>query len=434
MTPEELKQSILAQVREFHRAAHGTKPFHPGRTLVNYAGRVYGPEELVNTVDAALEFYLTASRYASQLEEKLRSFFGARRALLVNSGSSANLLMVAALKSSKLARPLREGDEVITPAVTFPTTLAPIVQNGLVPVFVDCEPDTFNLDPEQVAAAISPKTKAIFAPHTLGSPWHLATLSELCRERDLYLLEDCCDALGATYDGRPAGSFGAMSSLSFFPAHQMTMGEGGAVIVNDNDLVRPARSIRDWGKDCWCEPGRNDSCTKRFGGQYGDLPFGYDHKYVFSDIGYNLKVTDLQAAIGVAQWERVPGFVEARRANYTFYRQALEPFADKLAFARLDPRANPSWFGFPVTVRRGVERAKLVRFLEQQKVETRLMFGGNILKQPGYRNIRHRVAGRLTESDRVLRDSFFIGVYPGLTEEQRQYVVAQFTRFLQGAV
>lgn len=431
MTPDDLKKNILDQVRDYHRLAHAPKPFEAGRSLINYAGRVYGEEELVNAVDAALEFYLTAGRYAGLLEEKLRFYFKASRALLVNSGSSANLLMVASLKSNKLRRPLQEGDEVITPAVTFPTTLAPIVQNGLVPVFVDCEPATFNMDPQRVADAIGPKTRAVFVPHTLGSPWHLADIAELCRRHDLYLIEDCCDALGATYDGRPAGSFGAMSSLSFFPAHQMTMGEGGAVIVNDVELESPARSIRDWGKDCWCEPGRNDSCANRFGGKYGDLPEGYDHKYVFSDIGYNLKVTDLQAAIGVAQWERVPGFVVARRANYAFYRTVLEPYAERLEFARVDPRANPSWFGFPITVRGGLERARLVGFLERNRVETRLMFGGNILKQPGYRNIRHRVAGALTESDRVLHDTFFIGVYPGLTDERRQFVAEQFGRFFR---
>lgn len=432
MTPETLKQTILEQVREYYRLAHTDRPFIPGQTLVNYAGRVYGAEELVNAVDASLEFHLTAGRYAGLLEEKLKFHFAAQRALLVNSGSSANLLMVSALKSNKLSHPLRAGDEVITPAVTFPTTLAPIVQNGLVPVFVDCEPDTFNMDPQRVADAVGPKTAAIFVPHTLGSPWHLDTLAGLCRDRGLYLLEDCCDALGATYDGRPVGSFGAMSSLSFFPAHQITMGEGGAVIVNDAELVRPVRSIRDWGKDCWCEPGKNDSCANRFGGQYGELPPGYDHKYVFSDIGYNLKVTDLQAAIGVAQWERVAEFVQARRTNFRFFQKALEPFADQLAFARVDPRANPSWFGFPVTVREGVSRVELVRFLEQRKVETRLMFGGNILKQPGYIGIQHRVVGELSESDRVLRNTFFIGVYPGLTDQRRNYVVEQFTDFFRG--
>lgn len=431
MSEADKRSQILAQVREYCDQYHNQRTFLPGVSKVNYSGRVYAAEEMMQAVEAALDFNLTAGHQAERFERSLKRYFHARRFLLVNSGSSANLVMVSTLCSNQLERPLRDGDEVITPATTFPTTLAPLVQNRLLPVFVDCEPGTYNMDPEQVEAAIGAKTRAIFVPHTLGSPWHLARYRELATAHKLYLLEDCCDALGATYDGKPVGSIGEMASLSFYPAHQITMGEGGGVIINDKSLVRTATSMRDWGRDCWCEPGENNTCGQRFDWQLGDLPQGYDHKYIYSNIGYNLKVTEFQAAIGLAQWQRMPEFVAARRANFAYYQNAFADLSEHLELARVDPRAEPSWFGFPITVREHVERNALTAWLEAVNIETRLMFGGNILCQPAYRNIPHRIQGDLFESDRIMNKTFFIGVYPGLTEAMRDFVVERMHAFFK---
>lgn len=424
-----LKQEILAKVRDYHALAHGRPGFVPGESRVMYSGRTYGAEELVNVVDAGLDFWLTLGPYGDLFERQLASYVGCRDAVLVNSGSSANLTAVMALMSPQLPRRLERGDEVITPAVTFPTTLAPIVQCGLVPVFVDCELGTYNVDPEQLAAAISPRTRALVIPHTLGNPFALDVVTDVAREYELFLIEDSCDALGATFDGRRVGTFGDLASLSFYPAHQMTMGEGGAVLVNSARYQRIVRSVRDWGRDCWCAPGESNTCGKRFGWKLGDLPAGYDHKYVYSHIGFNLKPTDLQAAIGVAQLQRVPGFVDARRRNFETLYRGLERYGEELILPVTDPRAEASWFGFPITVQDGVSRQSLVRWLETGNIETRSVFGGNILRQPGYRDIEHRVHGSLDRSDRIMRDTFFIGVHPGLTEETLAYVVERFDRF-----
>jgi CDP-6-deoxy-D-xylo-4-hexulose-3-dehydrase len=426
---ETLKQDILAKVRDYHALAHAPKPFVPGETRVMYSGRTYGSDELVNVVDAGLDFWLTLGPYGDLFERQLAAYVGCRDAVLVNSGSSANLSMVMAMMSPQLPRPLQRGDEVITPAVTFPTTLAPIVQCGLVPVFVDCELGTYNIDPALLEAAISEKTRALVIPHTLGNPFALDVVTELAREHELFLLEDSCDALGATYDGKRVGTFGELASLSFYPAHQMTMGEGGAVLVNHARHQRIVRSVRDWGRDCWCAPGESNTCGKRFGWQLGELPAGYDHKYVYSHLGFNLKPTDLQAAIGLAQLQRVPDFVDARRRNFATLYQGLEPFVDRLILPVSDPRAEPSWFGFPITVTESVSRQSLVRWLETANIETRSVFGGNILRQPGYRDIEHRVSGTLERSDRIMRDTFFIGVHPGLTDEMLAYVLERFEGF-----
>ncbi len=429
-----LRETILALVADYAEAKTRPGAFRPGVTPVNYAGRVYDAHEMTNLVASALDFWLTAGACALELETKLRDLFGAREFLLVNSGSSANLLMIATLCADELRRrlrddakrPLQAGDEVITPAVTFPTTLAPIVQHGLVPVFVDCEVGTYNVDPGLVAAAVGPRTRAVFVPHTLGIPCDMDAIGRVARDNDLWLLEDGCDALGATFDDRLVGTFGAMSSVSFYPAHHMTTGEGGGVAVNDPRLARTATSIRDWGRDCWCAPGASGTCGRRFGQQHGALPAGYDHKYVYSNLGYNLKVTDMQAAIGLAQFEKVPGFVAARRRNFWRLHEGLRPLQDRLVLPVVDPRANPSPFGFAVTVRPGVERADLVRWLEDSKIETRSLFGGNILRQPGFANIAHRVAGTLERSDRIMTDTFFVGVYPGLTDEMVDFVTERF--------
>jgi len=435
-TAEEIRAQILELTRQYVGLAHAPKPFVPGESRVNYSGRVFDEAELVNLVGSSLDFWLTAGPYATKFEEAMRGFFGSRSFILVNSGSSANLLMVAALCAEATDRAreegpgrLRPGDEVITPAVTFPTTLTPIVQNQLIPVFVDCEVGTYNINPALIEDAIGPRTKAILAPHTVGNPCDLAALTELAKRRNLWLLEDGCDALGATFEGRLVGTFGAMSSLSFYPAHHITMGEGGGVCVNAPELKRTVLSLRDWGRDCWCDPGCNNTCGRRFDWHLGELPYGYDHKYIYSNMGYNLKATDLQAAIGLAQFDKIPRFVAARRRNFKQLFEGLKPLEDRLLLPVVDPRADPSPFGFPITVREGVDRRALVNHLEAAKIETRLVFGGNILRQPGFLNIERRVHGSLEGSDRIMRDTFFLGVYPGLGEAQINYILERIFEF-----
>lgn len=428
-----LKDAILAQVEAYWSAAHQPAPFVPFETKVPYAGRVFGPEELVALTEASLDFWLTLGPFGDRFERALADRHGARDALLVNSGSSANLLAVASLCSPQLEGHLRPGDEVITPAVTFPTTLAPLVQHGLVPVFVDCAPATYNADPALIAQAVSPKTRAIVVPHTLGNPCDMGAIAQIAERHRLWLVEDCCDALGGTFDGKPVGTFGDLATFSFYPAHHITMGEGGAVLVNRSRFSRIARSIRDWGRDCWCAPGVSNTCGKRFGWQLGDLPAGYDHKYIYSHVGYNLKPTDLQAAIGCAQLQRLEGFVAARRRNFQRLIEGLRPLEDRLVFPIAHPKANPSWFGLPLMVREGARRSDLVRWLEEAKIETRQVFAGNILRQPAFREIPHRVHGGLVETDRVMAEAFFIGVYPGLTEEMLEFMVKRVTQFFSSA-
>lgn len=426
---DELRERILALVRDYAAEVHAPAPFVPGESKVPYAGRVFDYRELTSLVGSALDFWLTAGPYATEFEKGMRKFFGSVAFLLVNSGSSANLTMVSALTSSMVERPLRPGDEVITPAVTFPTTLTPIVQNGLVPVFVDCEIGTYNADPKAVEAAVGPRTRALMLPHTLGNPFDLTTATRLAAQHDLYLLEDCCDALGSTFDNRRVGTFGHMASLSFYPAHHMTMGEGGGVVINKGGLARAAESIRDWGRDCWCPPGQANTCGKRYEWQLGDLPAGYDHKYIYSNLGYNLKATDLQAAIGLAQLAKVPEFCARRRENFRRLYDGLRRWEDRLVLPRWLPQADPAWFGFPITAREGVSRLDLVRFLDERKIETRMIFAGNVLRQPGFRGIPHRVVGELTASDTVMNDTFFLGVYPGLTPPMIDYVIDSVAAF-----
>ncbi|HMF08799.1 MAG TPA: lipopolysaccharide biosynthesis protein RfbH [Thermoanaerobaculia bacterium] len=436
---EDLRGQILELVRRYADVAHRRPDFDPGKTRVNYSGRVYDHTEMVNLVSSALDFWLTAGPWAEKLEGKLRALFGAQDFLLVNSGSSANLLLVATLCAEELDRilgsagppRLRPGDEIITPAATFPTTLTPIVQNRLVPVFVDCELGTYNINPDLVEEAIGPKTRAIFAPHTLGNPLDMDRLVEIATRRGLWLLEDGCDALGATFDGRLVGTFGAMSSLSFYPAHQMTMGEGGGVVINHPRLKKTAASIRDWGRDCWCDPGKSNTCGRRFDWSLGGLPHGYDHKYIYSNLGYNLKITDLQAAIGMAQADKISGFVESRRRNFRALLEGLSGLEDDLILPRSHPKANPSPFGFPVTVREGIDRKELIRHLEGANIETRLVFGGNIVRQPGFQNIERRIHGTMEVADTIMERTLFVGVYPGLGEDAIQYVVEKFREFFR---
>ena len=425
----ELKREILEKVQQYYHIAHKPQQFIPFKTRINYSGRVFGEEELVSLVDSSLDFWLTMGPFAEQFEQRLKRFFGAKEFLMVNSGSAANLTALMTLMSDQLERPLRAGDEVLTPAVTFPTTLAPIVHGGLIPVFVDCEVGTYNINPNLLESAISNKTRAIVVPHTLGNPCDMDVICDLAERYDLYLMEDSCDALGSTFRGKLVGTFGDLATLSFFPAHHITTGEGGGVVLNNASLVRIARSVRDWGRDCWCAPGESNTCGKRFGWQLGELPKGYDHKFTYSNIGYNFKPTDMQAAIGVRQLDRLDDFIEKRRQNFTRFYKGLEAYQDQLILPTLDSRSNPSWFGFPITTRDGTSRLELVQWLESANIETREVFAGNILRQPAYKNIRHRVHGTLEESDRVMRDTFFIGVYPGLTDEMMEFILKRFKEF-----
>ncbi len=431
MTADEAKRKILDAVGEYYQIAHAPKPFVPGKSRVPYAGRVFDSAEMVNLADSALDFWLTAGPYAGKLESRLKKQFDSREYLLVNSGSSANLVMVSTLCSAQMENPLRPGDEVITPAVTFPSTLAPIVQNQLVPVFVDCELGTYNIDPARIEDAVGPRTRVIFVPHTLGNPCDMDKIVAVANKHKLYLLEDCCDALGSKFDGKLCGTFGEMSSLSFFPAHHITMGEGGGVAAKRAEIGKIAKSIRDWGRDCWCEPGVANTCGKRFDWQQGDLPHGYDHKYIYSNIGYNLKLTDLQAAIGLAQLDKLESFIAARKRNFRRLYDGLKSFEKYLILPLWHSKADPSWFGFPITVREGVKRKELIAWLEEHQIDSRLIFSGNILRQPGYKNIANRLAGELTNTDRVMNDSFFLGVYPGITDPMVDYVIAQIGEFLK---
>ena len=432
-TAEDLRQRIASLVREYHAAQFAGRPFTPGLDLTHYAGRVFDAEELCALVDASLDFFLTANRYADRFESEFADYLGVSDALLVNSGSSANLLAVATLTSPKLRdRRLTPGDEVITVAAGFPTTVAPLVQHQLVPVFVDVNFGDYTAIPEQLERAVGPRTRAIMMAHTLGVPFDLDAVLALARARDLWIIEDNCDALGSRYRGRLTGTFGHLATHSFYPAHHITMGEGGAVATSDPALARIARSFRDWGRDCYCAGGENNTCGTRFSQQFGSLPVGFDHKYVYSHIGYNLKVTDMQAAIGCAQLVKLDGFIAARRAHFDFLLKGLQPYADRLLLPRATPQSDPSWFGFAITVRpdAGFSRADLVKFLESNRIETRSLFAGNLLRHPAFQDVAHRVAVDLANTDRITNDTFFIGVYPGLDRVRLDHVVACFSRFM----
>jgi CDP-4-dehydro-6-deoxyglucose reductase, E1 len=429
---DELRTQILELVEEYHDAQFGDDEFTPGESPVHVAGRVFDADELLRLVDASLDFWLTTGRYARIFERELARYLGVRHALLCNSGSSANLLALSALTSPKLGeRKLAPGDEVLTVAAGFPTTVNPIVLNRLVPVFVDVELPTYNVDVAQLREAIGPRTKAIMIAHTLGNPFDLDAVVELARANDLWLVEDNCDALGSLYKGQMTGTFGDLATLSCYPAHHITMGEGGVVFTRRPDLKVLVESFRDWGRDCWCEPGEDNTCGKRFDWQLGSLPHGFDHKYIFSHIGYNLKVTDMQAAVGLAQLAKLPSFIEARKRNWRLLREGLERYADDLILPEPTPDTDPSWFGFLITVRpeASFSRAELVGHLEQNRIVTRLLFGGNLTRQPAYADIDRRVVGDLANSDLIMARTFWIGVYPGLDERRIEYVLDQFERF-----
>ena len=419
-------------VAAYYREAFPAGPFIPGETPVPVSGRVFDEEEIQLLVDSSLDFWLTTGRYAEQFEREFARFMGIREAILVNSGSSANLLAISALTSEKLGdRRLMPGYEVITLAAGFPTTVNPIIQNGLVPVFIDVHVPTFNADISQLEAAVSDRTRAIIFAHTLGNPFDLDSVAAFAKRHNLWLVEDCCDAVGSTYRGQKVGTFGDLATVSFYPAHHITMGEGGCVLTNKPLLRTIVESFRDWGRDCWCAPGKANTCGKRFDWQLGELPHGYDHKYIYSHIGYNLKGTDMQAAVGVAQLKKLPDFIEARKKNFATLRAALSELADFFVLPEATPGSDPSWFGFPLMVRSDAPfgRTELVTFLEQKKIASRMIFGGNLVRQPAYRNIRHRVVGNLSNADRTMNQAFWIGVYPGLAAEMLQYMISSFHAF-----
>jgi CDP-6-deoxy-D-xylo-4-hexulose-3-dehydrase len=420
------REAIRKLVEQHFQESWPAKPFRPGVDPVPVSGKVFDAEDVQLLVDASLDFWLTTGRYARDFEREFAKVFGLRSALLVNSGSSANLVALTTLTSPKLGdKRLKPGDEVITVATGFPTTVNPIIQNGCVPVFVDVHLPTYNIDVSQLLAALSPRTRAVMVAHTLGNPFDLKAMASFCTKNDLWLVEDCCDAVGAEYAGKKVGTFGHLATTSFYPAHHITMGEGGAVLTDSPVLKKIAESFRDWGRDCWCEPGCDNTCGKRFDWQLGSLPHGYDHKYTYSHVGYNLKVTDMQAAVGVSQLKKLPRFIEARRANFAYLHSALKPFSHSLLLPEATPNSSPSWFGFPITVQRDspASRDQLVRALEARKIGTRLLFGGNLLRQPAYRDINHRVVGCLANADRVMNDTFWLGVYPGITRQMMDYVV-----------
>ncbi len=428
-----LRQEILDQVAEYYRQAHADREFVPGESRVHYAGRVYDESELVNAVNAVLDFWLTVGPRTEAFETELGDFLGLKRTLAVNSGSSANLLAVSALRSPRLERPLEPGDEVITAAMGFPTTTAPIVQNQLVPVFVDCQLGTYNLDTEQLESALSRRTRAIFIAHMLGNPVDMGPIMDFAREHGLYVIEDTCEALGSTYDGQLVGTFGDVATFSFYPSHHITTGEGGAVATDNSRLARIVCSLRDWGRDCHCthESPSEGACGRRFDWQIPGLDEPYDHRYLYVEIGYNLKMTDVQAAIGLAQLEKLAGFVEARKRNFRELYAGLKPYEEFLQLPVWRERADPAWFAFPLTVQPDApfSRRDLITFLEERNVETRLLLAGNLVRQPGFRHIEHRTVGQLPNADRILRSSFFIGVYPGLDDRRVAYILETFAGF-----
>lgn len=429
-----IRQEILEKCRNFFSLEHSQNNFNPGETYIPCTGKVLDEDDLVHLVDSSLDMWLTAGKNAKVFEEKLANKIGTKFSVLTVSGSAANLLAFSSLTSWKLQnKKIKPGSEVIVPAASFPTTVAPIIQNNCTPVFVDIDLKTGNLLTSEVEKAISDKTKAIMAAHTLGNPFDLKKIIEIKNNRDLYLVEDSCDAFGSTYDGKNVGTFGDVASLSFYPAHHITMGEGGAVLTNKQSIKILLESFRDWGRDCFCEPGKNNTCGNRFCQQHGDLPFGYDHKFVFSHIGYNLKATDMQASVGISQLKKVDEFIQKRKSNFKKIKQAFIDEGLDNFFILPEPTkgSDPSWFGFLLTIKDSrVKRHEFVSKLEDHKIGTRQLFAGNILKQPGYKNINCRVVGNLENTDKVMNDSFWIGVWPGIDDQRIEYIVSTFKKLL----
>ncbi|MET3939657.1 CDP-6-deoxy-D-xylo-4-hexulose-3-dehydrase [Paenibacillus sp. PvP094] len=426
---------ILSKVENYYDLFHADKgrDFNPNVSTVSYGGRVYDEKEMRSLVDSSLDFWLTAGRYNQQFEQEYAQFLGVRYALLTNSGSSANLLAFSALTSPKLKdRQIKPGDEVITVAAGFPTTVTPIVQNGAIPVFIDVDLGTYNILVDRIEAAITSKTKAIMIAHTMGNPFEIDQVMEIASKYNLWVIEDNCDALGSTFKGQLTGTFGHIGTSSFYPPHHMTMGEGGAVYTNNALLKSILESFRDWGRDCWCPSGCDNTCNRRFGWELGSLPFGYDHKYTYSHIGYNLRVTEMQAAIGVEQLKKVPSFTQARRYNFSRLFEGLKDLEEFFILPRATRDSDPSWFGFILTLRDGVKFTKneVVAYLEAHRIQTRMLFAGNLTRQPAFQHVNYRVCGDLTNTDKIMNDTFLVGVYPGLTVEKVDYMIETIRRFV----
>jgi CDP-4-dehydro-6-deoxyglucose reductase, E1 len=428
----ELRKEILRLVKQYHDASDEKETFIPGETNIPPAGKVIGSSELTTMTDAVLDGWLTIGRFNDQFEKQLGNYLGVKHVLTTNSGSSANLLALTALTSPKLGKKrIQTGDEVITVAAAFPTTVNPILQNNCVPVFLDIEIPTYNISLEQLEEAYSHKTKAVMIAHTLGNPFNLQAIKDFTEKHDLWLIEDCCDALGSEYDGKKAGTFGDIGTLSFYPAHHITMGEGGAIFTSSNKLKKCIESFRDWGRDCYCPPGADNTCNKRFSWQLGELPKGYDHKYIYSHLGYNLKITDIQAACGLAQLKKIDTFVKARKFNFTYLSEKLRVLDDHIVLPKATENSDPAWFGFPITIKEKNEgqRVLLLKYLNDYKIGTRLLFAGNIIRQPYFMNRKYRIVGNLKNTEIVMNQTFWIGTFPGLTKEMLDYTANRIIRF-----
>ena len=435
-----LKEEIFRNVKKYYQLNfNNQQEFLPGKTKINYGGRVFDENELINLVDSSLEFWLTEGRFSSKFCKELSRFLDIDHCILTNSGSSANLLAITALTSKNIekSRRLLPGDEVITVAAGFPTTIYPIIQNNAVPVFIDIELESYNINPSKLIDGLSSKTKAVILAHTLGNPFDIEKVNEFCEKNKLWLIEDNCDALGSKYSNKYTGTFGDISTYSFYPAHHITMGEGGALLTNYPKLHKIIKSLREWGRDCWCDPGTDNTCNKRFNWQLGTLPYGYDHKYTYSEFGYNLKITDMQAAIGLAQLEKLPRFIEARKRNHERIFEGLKHLEDKIILPRAQKNSDPSWFGFLITLKEGntLTRTEIMQKLEEKKIQSRLLFAGNITRQPVFNEMQEsnssfRIIGELINTDKVMHDSFWIGVYPGMTNEMINYMIEVLCRII----
>jgi len=430
--PLELREKIIELTKEYFDIAHNNESFNPGEDYINYSGRVFDYNEGISLVNASLDFWLTSGEYTNLFQKKLSKYLGIRNSILTNSGSSANLLAISSLTSEKLgSKKIKEGDEIITVAAGFPTTVNPVYQNNLVPVFLDVDEKTGNIDVSMLSDALTEKTKGIMLAHTLGNPFDLDSVCQFAEQNDLWLVEDNCDALGSTWNNKKTGTFGHMSTQSYYPPHHLTMGEGGSVNTDIPKLKKIIESFRDWGRDCWCESGVDDTCGKRFDWELGDLPKGYDHKYIYSHIGYNLKVTDLQAAVGVAQMDKIESFIKSRKENHKFFMNELKKYEEFIKLPEKYSQADPSWFGFIINIKpeSPFSRFEIVNFLEKNKIATRMLFAGNLIKQPAYKERKHRIIGDLKNTNTLMNNAFWIGVYPGITKEMRSYVSNIFEDF-----